>query len=225
MAAVYPSPPGENLALVIWSRWWWRFRHHVLLGGTTEEELAPTYLSLACFLLLSWVRLGLVASCCCCVRRVSSYGVSAPSALSLMVSEYQMSGGVPPLPPFPSNPCGRHWMVVRGPGCAGGCHHHFHGRSSCLMILDLRVHRHGARISNAGWCGLGCAERCHKMVEGMMVMVKPASMLFGEGASRRSVGVFRLVSRLFLESVYHGSSLFPFCVFGCSVSLGSAICA
>jgi hypothetical protein len=66
MAAIYPSPPSENLALVIWSRWWWRFRRHVLLGGTTEEELAQTYLSLACFLLLSWVRLGLAASCCCC---------------------------------------------------------------------------------------------------------------------------------------------------------------
>jgi hypothetical protein len=64
-----------------------------------------------------------------------------------------------------------------------------------------------------------------EMVEGTMVMVKPASMLFGGGASRRSVGVFRLVSRLFLESVYHGSSLFPLCVFGFSVSSGSAICA
>jgi hypothetical protein len=39
MAAVCPSP-GENLALVIWSQWWWRLRRHVLLGGTTEEELA-----------------------------------------------------------------------------------------------------------------------------------------------------------------------------------------
>jgi hypothetical protein len=94
-------------------------------------------------------------------RRVSSSGVSAPSALSLMVPEYQMSGGVPPLPSFPSNPCGRRWMVVRGPGCAGGCHHHFHGRSSCPMILGLRVRRHGARISNVGWCGPGCAGGCH----------------------------------------------------------------
>jgi hypothetical protein len=32
------------------------------------------------------------------------------------------------------------------------------------------------------------------MVEGTMVMVKPASMLFGGGASRHSVSVFRLVS-------------------------------
>jgi hypothetical protein len=152
-------------------------------------------------------------------RRVSSSGVSVPSALSLMVSEYQMPGGVPPLPPFP------YWMVVRGPGCAGGCHHHFHGRSSCPMILGLRVHRHGARISNAGWCGLGCVGGCHQMVEGTMAMVKPASMLFGGGASRRSVDVFRLVSRLFLEFVYQGSSLFPLCVFGCSISSGSAMCA
>jgi hypothetical protein len=34
-----------------------------------------------------------------------------------------------------------------------------------------------------------------------MVMVKPVSMLFGEGTNRRSVGVFRLMSRLILESV------------------------
>jgi hypothetical protein len=33
-----------------------------------------------------------------------------------------------------------------------------------------------------------------------MVTVKPASMLFGGGANRRSVGVFRLVSRFILES-------------------------
>jgi hypothetical protein len=59
------------------------------------------------------------------------------------------------------------------------------------------------------------------MVEDTMVMVKPASMLFGGDTSRRSVDVFRLVSRLFLES---GSSLFPLCVFGCSVSLGSVMC-
>lgn len=63
------------------------------------------------------------------------------------------------------------------------------------------------------------------MVEGTMVLVKPVSMLFGGGASQHSVGVFRLVSRLFLESVYHGSSLFPPCVLGFSVSSGSAMCA
>jgi hypothetical protein len=33
-----------------------------------------------------------------------------------------------------------------------------------------------------------------------MVTVKPASMLFGGGANRRSVGVFRLMSRFILES-------------------------
>jgi hypothetical protein len=33
-----------------------------------------------------------------------------------------------------------------------------------------------------------------------MVMVKPASMLFGGGANRCSVGVFRLMSRFILES-------------------------
>lgn len=45
-------------------------------------------------------------------RRVSSSGVSASSALSLMVSEYQMPG-VPPLPPFPSNPVdGVGWWYV-----------------------------------------------------------------------------------------------------------------
>jgi hypothetical protein len=30
----------------------------------------------------------------------------------------------------PPTPRGRRWMVVRGPRCAGGCHHQFHGRSS-----------------------------------------------------------------------------------------------
>jgi hypothetical protein len=34
-----------------------------------------------------------------------------------------------------------------------------------------------------------------------MITVKPASMLFGGGANRHSVGVFRLVSRFILESV------------------------
>jgi hypothetical protein len=62
----------------------------------------------------------------------------------------------------------------------------------------------GARISNAGWWARMCwrmSPSVRGMVEGTMVTVKPASMLFGGGANRRLVGVFRLVSRLILESV------------------------
>jgi hypothetical protein len=59
-------------------------------------------------------------------RRVCSSGASAPSALSLMVLEYQMSGGVSTAAAIPFQALrGRRWMMVRGFGCAGGCHHQF----------------------------------------------------------------------------------------------------
>jgi hypothetical protein len=88
------------------------------------------------------------------------------------------------------------------------------------MILGLRVHHHSLMVpeyqmpggvSTAAAIPLldggTWARMCWRMspsvrgmVEGTMVTVKPASMLFGGEVNRRSVGVFRLVSRLILES-------------------------
>jgi hypothetical protein len=73
------------------------------------------------------------------------------------------------------------------------------------MILSVRVCHRSLMVPEYQMSGEGpgCAGGRHHqrgMVEGTMVTVKPASMLFGGGANRRLVDVFRPVSTLILES-------------------------
>jgi hypothetical protein len=117
-----------------------------LLGGVVEVPSAIMLCSLPLAPLLGEASPG--GQSLPMFRRVSSSGASASSALSFMVPEYQMPDGISTTAAIPlqGSPHGRRWMVVRGPGCARGCHHLFQERSSCPMILGLRVRHHSLMV-------------------------------------------------------------------------------